>query len=190
MLFNLAHLTCRLSHPKPSKRSLDLILSSFLAPVMYVHIFVFCPTDFFWKRLFLRYVNMNIWIYTPPPIIASSYGPVWKLFYDTRTSHVRTSKWLENDRRKGAWKACHRRTCNKNAILAKKGRTYRPFSYNIINTRLHMQERNNVTCKMHKRTITSSFCLPLFAILCGNISRITVVKHICYMLYQQSEVFK
>jgi hypothetical protein len=32
-----------------------------------------------WKRLFLRYVNMNIWTYTPPPpppIIASSYGPV------------------------------------------------------------------------------------------------------------------
>jgi hypothetical protein len=40
-----------------------------------IHIFVFCPTDFFWKRLFLRYVNINIWICTPTPIIASSYGP-------------------------------------------------------------------------------------------------------------------
>ena len=32
---------------------------------VHIHIFVFCPADFFWKRLFLRYVNMNIWIYTP-----------------------------------------------------------------------------------------------------------------------------
>jgi hypothetical protein len=42
----------------------------------YIYIFVFCPMDFFWKRLFLRkmnlrifesdcfYVNMNVWIYT------------------------------------------------------------------------------------------------------------------------------
>jgi hypothetical protein len=46
---------------------------------VHIHIFMFCPTDFFWKRLFLWYVNMNIWIqYVPPPrppIIASSYGP-------------------------------------------------------------------------------------------------------------------
>jgi hypothetical protein len=27
---------------------------------LHIHIFVFCPIDFFWKRLFLRYVNMNI----------------------------------------------------------------------------------------------------------------------------------
>jgi hypothetical protein len=33
ILFNLAYLTCRLSHPKPSKKSLDLILS-YLAPVI------------------------------------------------------------------------------------------------------------------------------------------------------------
>lgn len=33
---------------------------------MHIHIFVLCPTDFFWKRLFLRYVNMNIWICTSP----------------------------------------------------------------------------------------------------------------------------
>ena len=32
ILFNLARLTCR-SHPKPSKRSLDLLLSSYLAPI-------------------------------------------------------------------------------------------------------------------------------------------------------------
>ena len=43
---------------------------------MNIHIFVFCPTDFFCtcKWLFLWYVNMNIWIYTPPPIITSCYG--------------------------------------------------------------------------------------------------------------------
>jgi hypothetical protein len=32
---------------------------------VHIHIFVFCATDFFWKWLFLRYVNMNIWISTP-----------------------------------------------------------------------------------------------------------------------------
>ena len=35
---------------------------------VHIHIFVFCPTDFFWKQLFLRYVNMNIWIYPPPQL--------------------------------------------------------------------------------------------------------------------------
>jgi hypothetical protein len=30
---------------------------------------MFCVTDFFWKRLFLRYASehQDIWIYTPPP---------------------------------------------------------------------------------------------------------------------------
>jgi hypothetical protein len=40
---------------------------------LYIHIFMFCLMDSFWKRLFLQYVNMNI----HPPIMASSYGPAW-----------------------------------------------------------------------------------------------------------------
>jgi hypothetical protein len=33
---------------------------------VHIHIFMFCPTGFFWKQMFLGYVNINIWIYTPP----------------------------------------------------------------------------------------------------------------------------
>jgi hypothetical protein len=55
-----------------SKLLLQVCLGSRAVPStiiggVYIHIFVFCPMDFFWERLFLRYVNMNIWIYTPPP---------------------------------------------------------------------------------------------------------------------------
>jgi hypothetical protein len=30
-----------------------------------IHIFVFCPINFFWNRLFLQSVNTNIWISAP-----------------------------------------------------------------------------------------------------------------------------
>jgi hypothetical protein len=33
-----------------------------------IHIFVFCPINFFWNRLFLQSVNTNIWISDPPII--------------------------------------------------------------------------------------------------------------------------
>jgi hypothetical protein len=73
---------------------------------------------------------------------------VWKLFYDTRTSHVQTRKWLENDRRRiGVWKISHRRTCNKNAWeFGKKRKKSSTLNYNIFERRLHMQESVNVQC--------------------------------------------
>jgi hypothetical protein len=32
----------------------------------HIHIFVFCIINLFWNRLFLRSVNTNIWIWSPP----------------------------------------------------------------------------------------------------------------------------
>jgi hypothetical protein len=55
-------------------KSVKFFVGGWVFFLIIIHIFVFCPTDFFWNRLFLRYVSMNIWIYTLP-IIVSSYGP-------------------------------------------------------------------------------------------------------------------
>jgi hypothetical protein len=44
-----------------------------------IHIFVFCPINFFWNRLFLQSVHTNIWISAPPiidipaPLVRSAY---------------------------------------------------------------------------------------------------------------------
>ena len=35
---------------------------------VHIHIFVFCIIHFFWNRLFLQFVNTNIWIWAPPII--------------------------------------------------------------------------------------------------------------------------
>jgi hypothetical protein len=49
-----------------------------------IHIFVFCPINFFWNRLFLQSVNTNTWISAPPPPHnyrysgASVYICVWR----------------------------------------------------------------------------------------------------------------
>jgi hypothetical protein len=49
-----------------------------------IHIFVFCPINFFWNRLFLQSVNANIWISAPAIIDipaplgkTSKYPRIW-----------------------------------------------------------------------------------------------------------------
>ena len=42
------------------------VASSIIGGGGHINIFVFCVINFFWNRLFLRSVNMNIWIWPPP----------------------------------------------------------------------------------------------------------------------------
>ena len=48
----------------------------------HIHIFVFCFINFFWNRLFLWYVNTNIWICAPPPQLLF-WLRHWYVFYNT-----------------------------------------------------------------------------------------------------------
>jgi hypothetical protein len=68
--------------------------------------FVFCPTDFFWKRLFLRYVNMN---------------PLTKISY--RNSYRKNS--YRNSYRKNSYRNSYRKKSYRNFVR----NSYRNFSY-------------------------------------------------------------
>jgi hypothetical protein len=50
----------------------------------HIHIFVFCVINFFWNRLFLWSVNMNRWIWAPPPHQLSSLLRHWRGRHDSR----------------------------------------------------------------------------------------------------------
>ena len=50
----------------------------------HIHTFVFCIINLFWNRLFLRSVNTNIWIWSPPTYRSfDAYGqlPHWQDFF-------------------------------------------------------------------------------------------------------------
>jgi hypothetical protein len=64
----------------------------------HIHIFVFCFINLFWNQLFLWYVNTNIWICAPPPIIVLAirhWRYLW--FYAPTKDKNTTVRFSENN---------------------------------------------------------------------------------------------